>query len=101
MNLILIMKMVQEQEFRDNKTHKVLKENRHSKKQKYLRKSKEHTNFNGLSTFTFHIMNSPCNALITACPLVATHPSTIPHFFCMNVDDHLLNNFSGYLLDEK
>jgi hypothetical protein len=54
-------------------------------------KSLESMNF--LSTFTFHIMNSYCNAFARACP------STIAHFFLMNVGDHILDNFLGYLLD--
>jgi hypothetical protein len=58
-------------------------------------KSLESMNF--LSTFTFHIMNSYCNALARACLLVVA--SAIAHFFLMNVGDHILDKFLGYLLD--
>jgi hypothetical protein len=51
-------------------------------------------------------MNSPCNAIAGACPLVAApiivHPvSTIPHFSPMSVGDHVPSSFLGYMLDEK
>jgi hypothetical protein len=49
-------------------------------------------------------MSSPCNALVGAHPLVATHVvvhpfSIVPHSSSMSVGDHLPNSFLGCLLD--
>jgi hypothetical protein len=54
-------------------------------------KSLESKNF--LSTFTFHIMNSYCNALARTCLVVVACPSIVAHFFLINVGDHIPDFF--------
>jgi hypothetical protein len=75
-------------EYRERKDNQGSKDNQ---------KSLESMDF--LSTFTFHIMNSYCNALARACLVVVACPSIVAHFFFMNVGDHIPDYFLGYLLD--
>ncbi len=72
-----------------------------SKEQKLL-KNVQRAQSSMLSTFD--IMSFPCNALVGVHPPITIHVIVhpffiIPHFSPMNVGDHLLNSFLGYLFD--